>query len=172
MDKDLQIVGFRIGKGMYGVPIASVYEIGRVPIITSVPDAPAYIEGVINLRGKIVSIVDLRKRFHEANIENNPRNRILVIEHSNKLVGLIVDSASEVLKISPSAIEKPPALLQDSGLNCISGVAKVSGRLVVLLDVAKLLPESQGRDQQITSAELGVPDAQAALLPVTTERPT
>ena len=106
--RSFQIVGFRIGKGIYGVPIASVHEIVRVPQITAVPDAPAYIEGVINLRGKIVSIVDLRKRFHEAKIENHTRNRILVIELQGKLVGLIVDSASEVLKISPSKLRSLP----------------------------------------------------------------
>lgn len=167
MDKDFQIVGFRIGKGIYGVPIAAVHEIVRVPQITSVPDAPAYIEGVINLRGKIVSIVDLRKRFHEAEIENNARNRILVIELQGKLVGLIVDSASEVLKISPSEIEKPPALLQDSGLKCISGVAKVNGRLMVLLDTLRLLPDSHSRETETLPAEIGVQAQGAVSTPAT-----
>jgi len=148
MDKELQIVGFRIGNGTYGVPIQSVHEILRVPQITAVPDAPAYIEGVINLRGKIISIIDLRKRFHEPSIQSNGRNRILVIEIRGRLVGLIVDSASEVLKVSPADIEKPPAIIENAAVNCISGVAKLGGRLLVLIDVARLLPDSEVREHE------------------------
>src|SRR5437868_11395203 len=79
MSKDLQLVGFRIGKETFGVPIGLVHEIVRVPEITAVPDAPDYVEGVINLRGKIISIVDLRKRFGETKIQASPKNRILVL---------------------------------------------------------------------------------------------
>ncbi len=100
MAKDLHLVGFRVGRETFGVPIHLVHEIVRVPDITAVPDAPDYIEGVINLRGKIVSIIDLRKRFGETEIVSDRKNRVMVIESDKKLVGLIVDSASEVLKAS------------------------------------------------------------------------
>jgi purine-binding chemotaxis protein CheW len=143
MSRELHIVGFKVGRETYGVPITSLHEIVRVPEITAVPDAPDYLEGVINLRGKIVSVMDLRKRFGEKQISLKRQNRILVVEHSGRLAGLIVDSASEVLKIPADAVEPPPAVFQDGGLNCVTGLGKVSGRLVVLLDMSRLLaPES------------------------------
>ena len=143
MSRELHIVGFKVGRETYGVPITSLHEIVRVPEITAVPDAPDYLEGVINLRGKIVSVMDLRKRFGEKQAVLKKQNRILVVEHSGRLAGLIVDSASEVLKIPSDAVEPPPAVFQDGGLNCVTGLGKVSGRLVVLLDMSRLLaPES------------------------------
>jgi purine-binding chemotaxis protein CheW len=81
MNPELHIVGFQVGRETYGVPITSLHEIVRVPDITAVPDAPDYMEGVINLRGKIVSVIDLRKRFGEPKTALNRRNRILVVEH-------------------------------------------------------------------------------------------
>ena len=139
MSRELHIVGFKVGRETYGVPITSLHEIVRVPEITAVPDAPDYLEGVINLRGKIVSVMDLRKRFGEKQALIKKQNRILVVEHGGRLAGLIVDSASEVLKIPADAVEAPPAVFQEGGLNCVTGLGKVSGRLVVLLDMNKLL---------------------------------
>src|SRR5690349_15635530 len=91
MAKDVQIVGFRVGNETFGVPIGLVHEIVRVPEITAVPEAPGCVEGVINLRGKIISVLDLRKRFREKQITANRKNRILVVEVGGKMVGLIVD---------------------------------------------------------------------------------
>src|SRR6202162_3562583 len=139
MNQELHIVGFKVGRETYGVPITSLHEIVRVPEITAVPDAPDYLEGVINLRGKIVSVMDLRKRFGEKQASLRKQNRILVVEHAGRLAGLIVDSASEVLKIPAEAVDPPPAVFQEGGLNCVTGLAKVAGRLVVLLDMSKLL---------------------------------
>jgi purine-binding chemotaxis protein CheW len=139
MSRELHIVGFKVGRETYGVPITSLHEIVRVPEITAVPDAPDYLEGVINLRGKIVSVMDLRKRFGEKTAALKKHNRILVVEHAGRLAGLIVDSASEVLKIPGDAVEAPPAMFQEGGLNCVTGLGKVAGRLVVLLDMSKLL---------------------------------
>jgi purine-binding chemotaxis protein CheW len=139
MSRELHIVGFKVGRETYGVPITSLHEIVRVPDITAVPDAPDYLEGVINLRGKIVSVMDLRKRFGEKETKLRRQNRILVVEHAGRLAGLIVDSASEVLKIPADAVEAPPAVFQEGGLNCVTGLGKVGGRLVVLLDMSKLL---------------------------------
>jgi purine-binding chemotaxis protein CheW len=146
MEKDLQIVGFRVGRETYGVPITAVHEIVRVPEITVVPDAPEYMEGVINLRGKIVSIIDLRKRFGEAAAQPSSKNRILVAEVNGKLLGLVVDSASEVLKIAASEIEAPPALVQEGRLNCVTGVGKFKGRLIILIDLARLLPTAEAQN--------------------------
>ena len=139
MEKDLQVVGFRIGNETYGVRIAAVREIVRVPEITSVPHAPEAIEGVINLRGKIIPVMDLRKRFGQSDVRPDKKNRILVVELGNKLLGLIVNSASEVLKIPPSEIETPGSMLPEGDSSYVTGVAKLAGRLIILLDIAKLL---------------------------------
>jgi purine-binding chemotaxis protein CheW len=145
MDKDLQIVGFRIGDETYGVRISAVREIVRVPAITAVPNAPDYIEGVINLRGKIIPVMDLRKRFGIKNVEPNKKNRILVVELENKVLGLIVNSASEVLKIPPSDIEMPNTMFQEGEVSYVTGVGKLKGRLVILLDIGKLLQRGELR---------------------------
>src|ERR1700720_1098134 len=139
MEKELQIVGFRIGTETYGVRIASVREIVRVPEITSVPSAPDLIEGVINLRGKIIPVMDLRKRFGSAPTQPDKKNRILVVELDNKLIGLIVNAASEVLKIAPSEIEPPGSVFAEGESGYVIGVGKLKGRLIILLDISKLL---------------------------------
>src|SRR5689334_24089797 len=153
MAKDLQLVGFRIGKETFGVPIDLVHEIVRVPEITAVPDAPEYVEGVINLRGKIVSVIDLRKRFGEKRIERNRKNRILVAEIEKKMVGLIVDAASEVLRVCPEEIDEPPDVLEDAEIKYVTGVGKLKGRLVILVDLAKII--QKGELQKL--GELAVP---------------
>ncbi len=145
MAKDLQLVGFRIGKETFGVPIGLVHEIVRVPEITAVPDAPEYVEGVINLRGKIVSVIDLRKRFGEKKIERNRKNRILVAEIERKMVGLIVDAASEVLRVSQNEIEDPPDVLDEAEVKYVTGVGKLNGRLVILVDLAKIMQKGELR---------------------------
>ena len=139
MEKDLQVVGFRIGTETFGVRIGAVREIVRVPEITAVPNAPDTIEGVINLRGKIIPVMDLRKRFGHVEVHADKKNRILVVELENKLLGLIVHSASEVLKIPPSEIEAPGTVFADGESSYVTGVGKLNGRLIILLDIAKLL---------------------------------
>ncbi|MFY9845178.1 MAG: chemotaxis protein CheW [Terriglobales bacterium] len=157
MSRETHVVGFRVGRETYGVPITSLHEIVRVPEITAVPDAPDYLEGVINLRGKIVSVVDLRKRFGQPSVALDRRSRILVVEHRGRLVGMIVDSASEVLKIPESEIEAAPAMMQEGGLDCVTGLGKYQGRLIILLDISKVLA---ARDpQNPASAEKPVPGA-------------
>src|ERR1043166_988264 len=139
MGKKLQVVGFRIGEGTFGGGICSGCGNIRASAITSVPNAPDTIEGVINLRGKIIPVMDLRKRFGQSEIQQEKKNRILVVELDNKLVGLIVNSASEVLKIPPSEIESPGSVFADSESGYVTGVGKLKGRLVILLDISKLL---------------------------------
>jgi purine-binding chemotaxis protein CheW len=143
MEKDLQVVGFRIGNETFGVRIGSVREIVRVPEITAVPSAPDTVEGVINLRGKIIPVMDLRKRFGHVDIQPDKKNRILVVELENKLVGLIVNAASEVLKIPPSEIEPPGSVFAEGESSYVTGVGKLKGRLIILLDVSKLLQQQE-----------------------------
>src|SRR5690242_16642573 len=127
MNREMHIVGFQVGRETYGVPIKSLHEIVRVPEITSVPDAPDYMEGVINLRGKIVSVIDLRKRFGEKSVVPSRRSRILVVDNRGRLSGLIVDSATEVLKIPAGDVEPSPTSYQEGGLNCVTGLGKYKG---------------------------------------------
>ncbi len=163
MSRELHIVGFQVGRETYGVPITSLHEIVRVPEITAVPDAPDYLEGVINLRGKIVSVMDLRKRFGDKQAKAKRQNRILVVEHSGKLAGLIVDSASEVLKIAGEDVEPPPTVFQEGGLNCVTGLGKVRGRLIILLDMTKLLaPASLLQESSTPEGKSGKAEARAA----------
>lgn len=145
MPGELQIVGFRVGQQSFGVPISVVHEIVRVPEITAVPDSPDFVEGVINLRGRIVPVVDLRKRFGEKAITRNKKNRILVSESEGKLVGLIVDAASEVLKISETEIDPPPQVLEQRELNYVTGLGKLEGRLIILIDLNKTLQRGELR---------------------------
>jgi purine-binding chemotaxis protein CheW len=165
MNRELHIVGFQIGRETYGVPITSLHEIVRVPEITAVPDAPNYMEGVINLRGKIVSVIDLRKRLGETTVVSSRRNRILVVEHKGRLSGLIVDSASEVLKIPATDIEPSPTEMLEGGLNCVTGLGKHKGRLIVLLDMAKLLAFSEvaHAENAISSSKRPSPTTDASM---------
>jgi purine-binding chemotaxis protein CheW len=139
-----QIVGFRVGKENFGVPIGIVHEIVPMMDITAVPDSPSYVEGVINLRGRIIPVVDLRKRFAEAVVPHR-RNRIMVTELDGHRVGLVVDAANEVLKIDPELIEPPPNVFQQGDLNYVTGVGKLGGKLVILIDLAKIMQRGELR---------------------------
>jgi purine-binding chemotaxis protein CheW len=122
--------------------------------ITAVPEAPDYVEGVINLRGRIIPVIDLRKRFREPGIKVDKRNRILVAELEGRLVGLIVDAASEVLKMANGDIEPPPELLQENDLSYVTGLGKRSGKLIILVDVEKLLNHGElGRLSELTDLQ-------------------
>jgi purine-binding chemotaxis protein CheW len=163
MDKDLQLVGFRIGRETFGLPISSVREIIRVPEITAVPDAPDYVEGVINLRGRIIPVVDLRKRFGQKSIEPDKKNRVVVVELEKRAIGLIVNSASEVLRIPPSEIEHPNNVFPEGELNFITGVGKLKGRLVMLLDLSRMLQRGElNRLEEAVSAATSLTQEQLA----------
>lgn len=142
MAQNLQLVVFGIGKELYGLGINSVQEIVRVPDVTEVPDAPAFLEGVINLRGKVIPVVDLRKRLRLPGKEKTKSTRVLVTENETSTrgqVGLLVDSVSEVRKVRPEAVEEPPEMVSAVGVEYITGVAKVDERLIILLDLKRIL---------------------------------
>ncbi len=138
MAKNLQLVVFSIGKELYGVGIDAVHEIVKVPDITEVPDAPPFLQGVINLRGKIVPVVDLRKRMNLGGKEKTKSSRVLITENDGRLIGLLVDAVSEVLKVPPEAVEAPPEMISSVGVEYITGVAKVEGSLIILLNLKKV----------------------------------
>ena len=163
IDKHLQIVGLRIGRETLGLPISLVREIVRVPEITPVPNAPPHIEGVINLRGKIIAVIDLGKRFGEAAVERNSKSRIVVVEMEQRLVGLLVNSASEVLRIAPSDIEAPQNVFPDEDMNYVTGVGKLKDRLIILLDLSRILQRAEiQRLNQVTELAGAMIDAGAS----------
>jgi purine-binding chemotaxis protein CheW len=148
MDKDIQIVGFQIGRETYGLPIATVREIIRLLEITAVPRVHQDIEGVINLRGRIVPVIDLPKKFGAERRARTGKNRIVVVEAGGRLVGLLVDSATEVMRIPPSKIEKPTDVFAEMQLAYVSGVGKLNGRVVILLDLTAILSETKARGEK------------------------
>jgi len=141
-----QIVRFMVGRESFGVDTGRVQEIVTVPEITRVPDTPDFLEGIINLRGKIVSVIDLRKRLKFNGSERSKKNRILVTEMDGKVVGLIVDEVSEVLRLNPENIEPPPEMVNSVGVEYITGVGKLEDKIILLLDLGKVLnTEETGR---------------------------
>ena len=139
MKKKDQVVSFKIGKEYFGVHIHMVQEIVRVPEITVVPEMPSFVEGVINLRGKIVSIVDLSKRLKIDGAKRAKSSRILIVEVDNKVVGLLVDAVNAILRIPPESIEPAPDIVTSVGTEYILGVGKLSDKLIILLDLKNVL---------------------------------
>ncbi len=138
-DELLQLVSFRIGSEEFGVDILKVQEINRMVEITRVPQAPHYVEGVINLRGKVIPIVDLRKRFNLDVKEYDKSTRIVVVDIGGNIMGMVVDSVSEVLRLPISTIEPPPELAAGVNSDYIKGVAKLEDRLLIFLDLSKVI---------------------------------
>lgn len=138
-DELIQLVTFSIGVEEFGVDIIQVKEIIRTMEITKVPRAQEFVEGVINLRGKVIPIINLRRRFSLPPKEYDNHTRIIVIEMSNMTVGFVVDSVSEVLRIPANTVEPPPPVVAGLESDYISGVGKLHDRLLILLDLDKLL---------------------------------
>ena len=136
---ELQLVSFNIGSEEFGVDILKVQEINRMVEITRVPQAPDYVEGVINLRGKVIPIIDLRKRFSLDTKEHDKNTRIVVVDIAGNVMGMIVDSVSEVLRLQTSTIENPPEIVTGVNAEYIKGVAKLEDRLLIFLDLTKVI---------------------------------
>ncbi|MEA3296918.1 MAG: chemotaxis protein CheW [candidate division Zixibacteria bacterium] len=135
----MQLVAFSIGSEDFGVDILKVQEINRMVEITRVPQAPYYVDGVINMRGKVIPIIDLRKRFNLEEKEYDKNTRILVVAIVDNVMGLIVDSVSEVLRIPANTIEPPPEIITNINSEYIRGVAKLENRLLIFLELSKVI---------------------------------
>lgn len=140
---ELQLVSFNIGSEEFGVDILKVQEINRMVDITKVPQAPRYVEGVINLRGKVIPIVDLRKRFGLEVREHDKNTRIVVVDIDGSIIGMIVDAVSEVLRLPADTIEPPPNLVTGVNSEFIKGVAKLEDRLLIFLDLSKVVDATE-----------------------------
>ncbi len=142
----IQLVSFSLDHEEYGVDVLKVREIIRMPSITRVPNTPQYVEGVINLRGKVIPIINMRRRFGLNELEYDKQTRIMVMDIEGELMGFIVDSVSEVIRISSSEIQPSPAVVT-SGIDqeCIAGVINQAERLLVLLDLQKMFSQDERR---------------------------
>ena len=135
----LQLVSFHLGKEEFAVDILKIQEIIRMVDITSIPDSPDFVDGVINLRGKVIPIVDLRKRFELATEERSGNTRIIVMDIMRRIIGFIVDSVSEVIRIPLECVEPPPPMIGGIDSEYIRGVGKIGDRLLILLDINRVL---------------------------------
>jgi purine-binding chemotaxis protein CheW len=137
-EEQLQLVTFEVSGEEFAVDILAVQEINRMLDLTRVPQSPPEVEGVINLRGRIIPVVDLRKRFALAASDRNEHNRIIVVEVQGRVLGFIVDRVHEVLRIPSDIVEPAPEMTCSIDSDFIAGVGKLNDRLLILLDLQKL----------------------------------
>ncbi|MCF6268186.1 MAG: chemotaxis protein CheW [Melioribacteraceae bacterium] len=135
----LQLVSFKIGNEEFGVDILKVQEINRMLNITEVPNSPKFVNGVVNLRGRIIPVIDTRIKLNLPIIKHDHKTRIIIVELKGKTAGFIVDEVSEVLRIPKNITEAPPAIISGINSDYIIAVAKLEERLLILLDLEKIL---------------------------------
>lgn len=134
-----QYVIFRLENENYGIPINYVETIERISEITRVPNAPFYLKGVINLRGEVVPVIDLRQRFQLSKKEITDESRIIILSVDEMIVGILVDTSSEVLTIDNEAIDHTASLVNTFEDDYINGIGKVNERMIIILDIYKIL---------------------------------
>jgi purine-binding chemotaxis protein CheW len=142
-DELLQLVSFTIGDEEFGVDILKVQEINRMVEVTRVPNSPRFVEGVINLRGKVIPIIDLRTRFSIPKKAWDKNTRIIVIELVGRVVGFIVDAVREVLRIPKNITEQPPPMIADIEADYITAIGKLKDRMIILLDLERILAQGE-----------------------------
>jgi purine-binding chemotaxis protein CheW len=135
----MKFVTFFLDREEYGLPIGQVQEINRVGDITRVPNAPDHVIGVINLRGKIVPVIELKRRLRLGESNMSKESRIVVVEHGPKILGLLVDRVAQVLNLPAAQIEPPPEEIGQSGRNYIQGMGKLEDRMLILLDLGQVV---------------------------------
>ncbi|MGE5620225.1 MAG: chemotaxis protein CheW [Sphingomonadaceae bacterium] len=145
LDAEEQLVIFELANEVYGVDIGRVQEIIRMTTITRIPRAPEFVEGVINLRGKVIPVVDLKKRFGLEQGDRTKASRIMVVDVGDHTIGMVVDAVSEVLRVSTSAVEPPSPVVTTIESDYIRAIAKLEGRLIILLDLDKVLTWDEKR---------------------------
>ena len=139
------MVGFTVGTEEFCVDILKVQEIIRMMEITKIPNAPDYAKGVINLRGRVIPVIDFRKRFNvpEALEANEESRRIVVVDINGTTIGLIVDQVSQVIKLENESVSPTPETVKSSGGGCFSGIGRLGDKLIILLDVEEMFGEGE-----------------------------
>ncbi len=143
-ESERQLVVFQLAGEVYGININTVREIIRMQTVTFVPDAPEYVEGVINLRGRVIPVVDLRRRFHLGATECTDDTRVLVVDIGGEGIGVIVDAVTEVRRVSTEATQPAAGIATTEQSYYIEGIAKLEDRLLILLDLERALRQSAG----------------------------
>jgi purine-binding chemotaxis protein CheW len=139
----LQLVSFKIGDAEFGVDILRVQEINKMMELTVVPNTPPFVEGVVNLRGRIIPVLNLRARLGLEVKEYDSETRIIVVELIDKTIGFIVDEVKEVLRIPKSITEQPPEIVSGVDSEYITAIGKLEDRLLILLDLTKILSNDE-----------------------------
>jgi purine-binding chemotaxis protein CheW len=134
-----QFISFSIGEEEYGLELLRVKEVIRVREITWLPKAPSFVKGIINLRGDVIPIIDLRDRFGLEAKESTAMTRVIVVEVEGRMIGMVVDSASQVVRIPADQIDPPPPMLGGFSQEFITGVGKLDDKLVILLNTDAIL---------------------------------
>ncbi len=142
-DNLLQLVSFKLGEEEFGIDILKVQEIIKMHQLTQMPNSPSFVDGVIDLRGRIIPVVNLRSRLNLPRKENDSHTRIVVVELKSKTVGFIVDEVNEVLRIPVDITEPPPEIMGGLDSEFITSVGKLEDRLLILLDLEKILTEQE-----------------------------
>ena len=142
MAQDVQLVIFKLANEDYGLPIRKVQEINRIVPVTRLPQTPDFMEGIINLRGRVIPVVDLRKRFGLTAKPHEDDTRIMIVDIDGQTVGIIVDAVNEVVQMQGSSIEPPPpTFILDA--RYIEGIGKMENRLIILLKIAPVLTSQE-----------------------------
>lgn len=158
--KERQLVVFSLGQEEYGVDILQVKEIKRLTEITRVPNAPDHVEGVINLRGNIIPVVDLHKRFELGTVEATDESRIVIVNVQDITVGITVDAVSEVITLDESSLAPPPPLVAGIEASFIEAIGKLKDRLLILLNMDRIL----GLDEVAATKEVTARAAQEGVV--------
>lgn len=138
-ERELHLVVFRLDREEYAVPIDAVREVVRVTDVTRVPHAPPHIRGVMNLRGRILPIVEIRSRLGLSPAELTPASRVVVVEVLGRLLGLLVDAVGQVSRVGERQVAAPPEEVRAAGSEAVTGVARLDQRLLILLDLSRAL---------------------------------
>jgi purine-binding chemotaxis protein CheW len=139
----LQLVSFKVGDAEFGVDILRVQEINKMMELTVVPNTPPFVEGVVNLRGRIIPVINLRSRLGLDDKEYDTETRIIVVDLHDKTIGFIVDEVKEVLRIPKSITEPPPEIVSGVDSEYITAIGKLEDRLLILLDLTKVLSNKE-----------------------------
>jgi purine-binding chemotaxis protein CheW len=144
LEEDLnQLISFIVGDEEYGLDILRVKEVIRIREITRLPKAPSFVKGIINLRGDVIPIIDLRDKFGLEVQEYTTTTRVIVVDVEAKLVGMVVDAASQVVRIPADQIDPPPPIAGGLSTEYIRGVGKLDDRLVILLNIDRILTQEE-----------------------------
>ena len=143
------LLTFMLEREEFGIPITQVREVIRVPELTRVPQAPAHVRGVANLRGRILAVVELRARLGLAAAEVSPRSRIVVVDIRGRVLGLLVDAVSQVTKVPETAVAPPPEEVRTAEADYVTAVVRWQSRMIILLDLDKALAPVESPSSQV-----------------------